>query len=415
MSRFMQETSEAPRLHREETRLCGPVLSVHLLDNPDDLIPYTTAWEELADEALEPNVFYEPWMLLPALESYGAGEKLLFALVFDGDSLVRPEQRRLCGLFPLQRRRLHRHLPLNILGLWQHVHCYLCTPLVRADCAGAVLSALFDQLSADPRGASLVEFNHILGCGPFSSSLQACCLGRDNPAMALDSHERALFRPRRDGEHYLRSALSGRRRRALERRARRLAEKGAIDYVTLERGGEVERWAEEFLQLEAAGWKGESGTALACDPADRHYFRTILRAAFARDRLFLCSMCHAGAPIAFRCSFLAGDGAFAFKTTYDERYRVYSPGVLLEMEYVRRLHALPGVRWMDSCTAADNGMMNQLWPCRRSIQTILAATGPGLGRSLVGLLPWLRALKRRLTRPPQPFPSPPTSEAEAPT
>ena len=31
-------------------------------------------WEALAADAAEPNPFYEHWMMLPALEAYGAGE-----------------------------------------------------------------------------------------------------------------------------------------------------------------------------------------------------------------------------------------------------------------------------------------------------------------------------------------------------
>lgn len=278
MNGFMQIPSEAPRPHRAEPRLSVAVLSVCLFDDPADLLPYTAAWEKLAAQALEPNVFYEPWMLLPALEAYGAGEELLFALVFEGEP-----QSRLVGFFPLQRRRLHRRLPVSILGLWRHIHCYLCTPLVRPDCASAVLAALLDTLNTDPRGASVVEFNHVLGSGPFSALLQASFQTRENPTIVLGSHERALFRPRGDGEHYLRSALPGKRRRALQRRERRLAERGAIDYKTLERGDDVEAWAEGFLRLEAAGWKGKSGTALPCNPVDRRYFRTIVDAAFARS------------------------------------------------------------------------------------------------------------------------------------
>ena len=35
------------------------------------LSAFVPAWEELAAAALEPNVFYEHWMLLPALEAFG--------------------------------------------------------------------------------------------------------------------------------------------------------------------------------------------------------------------------------------------------------------------------------------------------------------------------------------------------------
>jgi len=391
-------------------------LSVRILADPVELARYRTAWEDLAASAVEANVFYEPWMLLPALEAFGAGQGLLFALVLEGDAHAPPEETRLCGFFPLHRRRLHRRLPLDVLGLWQHIHCYLCTPLVRAGSVGATLTALFDWLASNPRSAPLVEFNQMLAAGPVAAALRECCQERENPTVVTDSLHRALFQPGDDGECYLRSVLSGKRRRALERRHRRLAETAAVEYVALEPGGNVERWAEEFLQLEASGWKGQSGTALAGDMRQRRFFHTILQAAFERRRLLLCSLRLANRPIAFRCSFLAGDGAFAFKTTYDEQYSGFSPGLLLEMDHILRLHEMPGVQWMDSCTAADNLMMNDLWHGRRTIHTVLAATGPGFGRPVVALYPWLRALKRRLTRSADaPPPSSDTDTLEMPT
>ncbi len=390
--------------HESETALVDPVgtiapaLTVRVLDDAAELARYAAAWQDLADNSAEANVFYEPWMLLPALEAFASGEQLLFVLVLDGDPHGPPEEARLCGFFPLQRRRLHRRLPLHVLGLWQYLHCYLCTPLVRADCVRATLDALFDWLRSDPRGAALMEFNQLTAAGPCSTALLACSRERENPTVVTDSWERALFEPRGDGDTYIRSVLSGKKRRSVERRARRLAETESIAYEALTASGDVVEWADEFLRLEAAGWKGKDGTALACDPANRRFFHAILGGAFARGRLLLCTLRAAGRPIAFRCSFLAGEGAFAFKMTYDEQYGGHSPGTLLELDHVRRLHALPELRWMDSCTGTDNSMMNDLWPGRRAIHTVLAASGRGVGRLVVALYPWMRALKRRLSR-----------------
>src|SRR5215471_12094330 len=94
------------------------------------LIP---AWQDLAAAAIEPNVFYEHWMLLPALEAFGAGRdiRVVLVLIHDGEG-ARP---RLGALFPLERVRNFRNLGAPALALWQHVHCYACTPLVRADAA----------------------------------------------------------------------------------------------------------------------------------------------------------------------------------------------------------------------------------------------------------------------------------------
>jgi hypothetical protein len=137
---------------------------------------------------------------------------------------------------------------------------------------------------------------------------------------------------------------------------------------------------------------------MACAEADRSVFQAAATAAFQRGRLLTVALCLNGRPIGLRCSFLAGDGAFAFKTAYDEAYAHYSPGVLLEVETMRRLPALANVQWMDSCTANDNPLLNALWKDRRILQTIVAAPGKGPARWVVQALPWLRDLKRRCFR-----------------
>ncbi len=48
-------------------------LSLVVVRDVEELDSYVPAWEKLAADAIEPNVFYEPWMLIPAIRSLGAG------------------------------------------------------------------------------------------------------------------------------------------------------------------------------------------------------------------------------------------------------------------------------------------------------------------------------------------------------
>ena len=80
-------------------------------------------------------------------------------------------------------------------------------------------------------------------------------------------------------------------------------------------------------------------------------------------------------PVARRCSLLAGSGAYAFKTAYDEAFAAYSPGVLAEALSLREFHKLPGVRWMDSYTEPDNATVNRMWKERRAMQSVAIAAG----------------------------------------
>ena len=106
----------------------------------------------------------------------------------------------------------------------------------------------------------------------------------------------------------------------------------------------------------------------------------------------------AGRPVAMKCNFLAGRGSFAFKIAFDEDYAHFSPGMLLEIENIRRLHATADIGWMDSCAVPDHFMINRLWPDRRIIQTVLVSTGKRPGELVVSAMPLLRWLKRLFAR-----------------
>src|SRR4051794_32644888 len=59
-----------------------PLVSIVVIEGVSELERYAADWEDLAREAIEPNVFNEPWMMLPALRAYSAGCRVLLALVF---------------------------------------------------------------------------------------------------------------------------------------------------------------------------------------------------------------------------------------------------------------------------------------------------------------------------------------------
>ena len=115
-------------------------------------------------------------------------------------------------------------------------------------------------------------------------------------------------------------------------------------------------------------------------------------------RLLLMALRLDGKAIALKHNLLAGDGSFAFKITFDESFARYSPGVLLELENIERLHRLPGLRWMDSCAAPNRFMINHLWPARRQMQTIFFATGGVLPSLALALVPLFQSLRARLHR-----------------
>jgi CelD/BcsL family acetyltransferase involved in cellulose biosynthesis len=356
----------------------------------------TEKWEELAAQAVEPNPFYEPWMLRPALAFLGAGVDLRVVLVF-APNRARPSRPLLCGVFPLERRPRHHGLPCRTLSLWRHKFCQLATPLIRASHARETLAAFFAWLNAADHGCALMEFNRVSGEGPFHHLLVDHL---DHNAVlhhAGGCFARAVFRPAGDAETYLRAALSTKHRKASRRHEQQLAATGAVEYAALAAGGDAHAWLAEFIALEAGGWKGREQSALDSSAADRRFFVSAATEAFRRGRFEALALRHGGRMIAARCGFAAGYGAYTFKIAYDESYARWSPGVLLEIENIRRLHGDSRIRWVDSFTSRDNAMFNRLWRDRLLLRDVTVGTGRR-GDFIVSLLPLLRRLKRRAKR-----------------
>jgi CelD/BcsL family acetyltransferase involved in cellulose biosynthesis len=367
-------------------------LRVIVLEDLDALRHWTTAWEDLAAHAVEPNAFYEPWMLLPAIQFLSSPAQLLFVLVA-AEAPTSGQSDILCGLFPLERSSQYQRLPLRHLTLWKHPYCYLCTPLLRRGWEHETLAAFLDWLATDPRGSTLFEFPLVTADKPVFQSLSTVLEERERPVFLSKCETRALLRPRADGEAYIAESLPGKSRKEFRRLERRLSELGPLEYV--EPGpAEVDTWTDDFLALEAKGWKGRRGTAMASTEAGRRFFTAIARAG--PDRIMLLGLYVGGRPVALKCNLLAEEGAFSFKIAFDELYGRFSPGVLLELENIRRFHTKSAPCWMDSCAAPEHFMANRLWMERRTVSTLLVSTGGVAGDLLVASLPLMRWAFRRV-------------------
>jgi CelD/BcsL family acetyltransferase involved in cellulose biosynthesis len=356
---------------------------VQVLRDRESLEAIVRPWEQLAADALEPNPFYEPWILLPALrateeEEAGASEAFRCVSIWAGSRLI--------GLFPFQLRPHFKGLPLATLTSWRHSAYLLCTPLVRTDAAVPALRALIEWAMSE---ASLLELLYLPANGPFDDALRATA----RTIVRTARFARALLVKAASAEAYMEEAMSGQLRRQLRRNERRLREQGMVT-ISVGPGADIGDEIERFLELEASGWKGGEGGALAASPANLSFGRTVLREAHRRGRLHMVGLDCGDQPVARRCSLLAGDGAYAFKTAYDEAYAAYSPGVLAEALSLREFHRLKGVAWMDSYTDPDNATVNRMWRHRRALQSVAIGIG-AWGEFWLSLLPVLRWTARR--------------------
>lgn len=332
-------------------------------------------WEKLAADAAEPNPFYEHWMLLPALEAYGA-EGLRCIAVWDSGTLA--------ALFPMRLRRSWRRMPLTALCSYRHRNMLICTPLIRARSAARCITALLQSGLA-----SVVEFDWLSAGGPFYGAMAEAAGDGRWPWMITDAYSRALLVRDRDPRECFNSNMKNN----LRRWQARLAAAGPLVPVRLAPGDDLAAWTQEFMALEASGWKGRAGSALACRDDDRRFVAAVFGEAFRRGRLQITGLDLAGKPLARHIMLTAGEGSFSFKLAYDETHAKCSPGILAEVDNVRQFMETPGLRYIDSNTARASTGYARVWKDRRTVQRVAIGVR-GAGPFAMVALPVIRLLKR---------------------
>jgi len=333
--------------------------------------PLPQGWTELAEHASEPNPFFHPAILCPALQHLDSEKTVHVIEAHQGGQLI--------GLMPAKALTHHTRYPVHNVGNWVHDQCFFGAPLMRKGMEHAAWALILEQLDAAPWAGNFIHMEGLDKDGPIVAALHDCCAEQKRPIAAIATHERALLRSGLDADAYWQANVRSKKRKEIRRLINRLEDNGSITHNRLRDGGDVTRWTQEFLALERSGWKGEEGTALDSQEHSRAFFTQSLANAHEAGMLDMLRIDLDGAPIAMLVNFHMGRGAFSYKIAFDEKFARYSPGVLIEIDNLRAALCDPDLDWMDSCAASGHPMIDGIWAERRTmIQYRIALKGSGL-------------------------------------
>lgn len=343
-----------------------------LLDPFKVTAEFTTAWQALARDTCEPNPFFEPWFLLSSYKAFQPERVLLAALFCRGE---------LTGVLPLARSNCYYGHPLPHWTTWSHANSFCGTPLVRPGYAKRFWRALIAEVEGHLGSALFLHLPLLPTEGPLYGALTEV-LAEDRRASAIVAREkRALLASSLSADEYLAASMSAKKRKELRRQHKRLAEEGQLSFERLEGAEALSHWIEEFLDLEASGWKGEAESALANAAQTRSFFSAALQGAAHDGRLERLALRIDDRPIAMLANFLTPPGTYSFKTAFDEHYARFSPGMLLQLENLALLNR-SDIHWSDSCAAEGHPMIERLWRERRSLSGLNIALGGPLRRTM---------------------------------
>ena len=338
---------------------------------------FLAAWERLVGRAAEPNPFFEPWFLVPSLEQWGANNRVTVKAWFhDG---------RLAGLMPIVRSaKYYGHILTHATG-WLHANAFCGVPLVVAGLEEDFWRAILAHFDRMARRALFLHLPLLPAGGPLDAALERVLAASPRAHYRVAEQQRAFLTGDMGAQAYLEEAMSAKKRKELRRQHNRLAEEGALAFERLEGDEGLAEWTAEFLALEAAGWKGEAGSALASAPDTTALFTQALAGAAAAGRLERLALRLDGRAIAMLANFITPPGAYSFKTAFDEDYARFSPGMLLQLENLALLERAD-VAWADSCAVEGHPMIERLWRDKRPMVSRNIAIGGPLRRAAFRLL-----------------------------
>lgn len=326
-------------------------------------------WRDLSAAAGGANLFAEYWFMDAALRHSASAQDACLAVVERGDG-------RWAGVLSLTLERRFGRWPVVNWQSWSATNQFLGSPLVRRGAEYDFWVALLSHLDGQGAGASLLHACQFAWDDPACAALREVCAEEGRGFRLLARHDRPAHLPQRE------PVAGGKAQARLRSLRRRLeGDHGPVSLHIEDDDGEGSDWTDHFLALERAGWKGQAGSALACDRETEMLFREVVAEGRKRGCVRLATLIAGGRPLAMSSWFVSGDRGFGFKAAYDEAFRAYAPGLLLMQHIGEEVGRIPAMHF-DTCASAGGGCTPPLWNGSRTIFDCAVAIGSPLRRLL---------------------------------
>jgi CelD/BcsL family acetyltransferase involved in cellulose biosynthesis len=345
------------------------------------------SWRELGARAVEPNPFYEPDCVIPAALHLAYGAEIGLVVAEDDGRFMA------CIPFRCTSRWKMRY---PVVTSQVRRMNYLGTPLVDGSAGVGAVAALMAGLAERrrPGRGRILVLEAVAGDGPVAGLLRAAASQLSYPLSEIDSYERGLLRRKPDASYE--RIHSSKARYNLRRQRRQLSEHCGGSEVTLVERTNDPSAIDDYIALEASGYKARTGVAMTTVPGEPEYFTDMCKRFSAAGRLHVLALEAGGRTVAMEIWVRGGGGLFLIKISYDEECARFGPGVLLQISAMQHFHDHTDAQWIDTCTSEHNEILLRLYPERRKVEALCVVLGRNaIDRTAVRAFMAARPLHRR--------------------
>lgn len=358
------------------------------------------AWIALTSRAIDPHPFLDPRYLLPSVRHREQARDMGIVLVEDGADLL--------GVIGVTRESRIGGLPIAtastggaFMTRWAGRH----HPLVDENRAPEVIETLLTGMRGHPV-PGLLELSRFPSEGPLADALRQAAAAARTPLLERVREQRVIARPwppienSSPGDPSIEAITlalphrSSSTMRKLRREARTLSSAAGAPLVVRDRSADPQASA-DFLDLEAAGWKG------GADRGGEGFRRTghadwflEVTAAFRDSGLLAMHELSAGDETLHLAVNLRSPRAeFGFVDTFSPPYAQHRAGVIGRVAELNRILARPDTEYFDPCLAPQFAESEKLYPDARTQSNIVVAHGGASARAMLRALPIARSAR----------------------
>jgi CelD/BcsL family acetyltransferase involved in cellulose biosynthesis len=335
-------------------------------------------WDTLAAQMTSAHYFHlSAWYesYLAALED--RPDEVVFCVLFDDQTPA--------ALLPLKREtRTVAGIRLRTLELPRHDHLHL-RDIVVAD-------AYRDRLS-------LATITHqVQRCRDLRWDVLALWHVLDDSgvmnANKLEAPKFSVCQPKFGCSHMtmapswdeFQKRLSKNFRQQLRTKKNRAKTMGDVTFEVVRTLPQLDRALDEFIAVEASGWKAKEGTAIGSSELLKKFYLHLTRRFGAQDLCEIHLMKHAGKPIGGLYLLVTGDTLYMPKLGYDEEYSRLSPvQSLLEQVFgnprrrpeIKRFNLTSDAPWFDVWQPTKS-MAHNIYVFNTTVMGLAAGAAMGL-------------------------------------
>jgi CelD/BcsL family acetyltransferase involved in cellulose biosynthesis len=302
-------------------------IAIRVVTDYQEFIDLKPVWDRVARLADPNHPFLEYDWIRSWFDSCGKGTSLkVLVLSADGEEIA---------IAPLVTSSIRMFgMPVRKLGFFYNDHVPRADFLVSRR-NSEVLQAIWKHLRSD-RSWDMLQLCQLTGDSETLHSLPALAAADGCPGGQWASGASPFIDLSRTSWQDYFASLPAKHRSNLRNRTKRLNQLGAVELEVVTDEQSIDEAMAAGLELEAAAWKGDSGTAISCDPELKEFYTTLAHRTAANGSLRLHFLKSGEKRVAFDYSLEHKGRMFLLKLGYGPEFAAYSPSNLLLSAAIER-------------------------------------------------------------------------------